>query len=171
MQRNHLSLMALIGVSACSSAVDEPATPGLSLQTNAWHYVAVGDPIPSGYRQWHFQVIATLINNTPAPVYVERCSPNANSPVFSVGIDGTGESAYDPIWACGGSDHQLLLAPHERRVDTLHVSGPNEFGIATPGLLKSGTFRLAYYVSTCDGDGCVGTVTRPSADFEVSALP
>jgi hypothetical protein len=163
--------MALIGVSACASAVDETATPGLLLQTNLWHYQAVGDPIPSGYRQWHFQVIATLTNNTPAPVYVERCNAGAHSPVFSVGIDGSGESAYDPIWACGGLDHQLLLAPHARRVDTLQVSGPNEFGVATPGLLTSGTFRLAYYVSTCDGNDCVGTVTRPGADFEVTALP
>jgi hypothetical protein len=140
---------------ACSVTAPLERGGGEFLTTDATAYAATqigGDP---RYARYSFTVVATITNRTVAPMYLDRCYPNSQAPIYGVELVGrSGEAAYDPIWACGGHDQRLRLMPGESRVDTLQLSGPNAFphGGGTGHGAITGRMRLRYALQGCAGE-------------------
>ncbi len=101
---------------------------------------------------YEFTVIASYKNHMDRPLYLARCDPDSPTPIYGVRlVEPEGESAYGPIWACGGHDNAILVQPGETRTDTLLISGPNVFDGETgePLGLLEGQFVLVYQVQIC----------------------
>ena len=100
-----------------------------------------------------FTVIASYMNRTTDTLFISRCMPNDPTPEYGVeALDDTAEdAAYDPVWACVGHDHPIVVAPRTERVDTLRLDGPNVLDGKTyaPMGRFEGQFRLIYKVGRC----------------------
>ena len=168
--------MALADVEPGKAAllVDQPAYLARYLE---------GDSSSTGdYRQYGFRIRARFVNRRDVPVYLPRCYPQDQHPMYGVryaGPDSLGgplgsrtESAYDPIWACVGHDRPIVVPPGTVRTDVLEVSGPSSwtsYGLQRGGK-EEGAFRLHYQASLCPDDayspGCrVPESERASAVF------
>lgn len=119
-----------------------------------------------------FTLEATYHNRTDRPVYLHRCYPDSEYPIFSVStLDKAVESAYNPIWACVGHDDQIRVGPGETRTDVLEIRGPNSFDGVThePFGEVEGAFQLSYAAYPC-ADECerLPEEQRLSAPFKVT---
>lgn len=104
------------------------------------------------YFRCTFTIEATYHNRTDRPVYLYRCYPDTEYPVFGVPtLDKAIESAYDPVWACVGHNDHIRVDSGETRTDVLEVGGPNAFDGVTgePFGVLEGAFRLFYDVRSC----------------------
>jgi len=104
-----------------------PARRGEPLQTDELEYLAAkGAQLGAGF-EWAFQLVTEYTNPTSDSLFLDNCNPDGTRPVFGVlasSGDVDTESAFDPVWACGGHDQQLAIAPGETRTDTLEMMGP-----------------------------------------------
>ena len=71
-----------------------------------------------------------------------------------LGVEDTVGSAYDPLWICAEIRPVpvLVVEPGERRLDTLHMSGPHMWDGHTrqPSGVLAGRFRLVYEIIPCE---------------------
>lgn len=127
-----------------------------------------------GFVDCAFTLEASYHNRTDRPVYLHRCYPDGEYPIFGVPtLDESDESAYDPVWACVGHDDQIRVDPGETRTDVLEVRGPNSFDGVTgePFGVVEGAFQLLYDARPCGGEGncdSLPEVLSRSAPFEVT---
>jgi hypothetical protein len=169
-----LALTAACGGEPTSVPNSTPLDIQPLLVTDQSSYTAVPTGPDGPYRQFSFDVEVRLTNASEHPLYLARCLPADDGPVFHVlpADDQTAEAAYSPVWACPGHDRPIPVAPGATRRDRLRITGPNAWrsgGIEHSGAL-SGRFRLFYVASTCrnEGDCPVGSVEAGSNEFEVS---
>jgi len=172
--RRSLAPVAAALACACGSVTASSSetllTPGSgSLATDRTVYSAHAlDGAPGRYG---FVVAATLTNLSTDTVFLERCTPDAAHPVYSVVNDeaGGGRPAYDPAWACVGHDRQIAVAPHESRTDELTL----DVGVPAPAnVALAGRFRIRYIVQSCRGSGnCPAPSWGLSNAFDVQPRP
>lgn len=122
-----------------------------ALRTDSTEYVARPTDRAGFYS---FTVRASYTNRTDAPVYCEWCGRGPRRPTYGVGVAGADSThegaAYNPVWACVGTDVRLELAPGMTRVDTLVITGPRRADGVTHRILDmmEGDFQLVYQVRT-----------------------
>ena len=109
---------------------------------------------PSTYS---FTLIARYENRTANPLYLSRCTPSAQSPMYVIPEihHPSLDSGYDEVWACVAHGSPIVIAPGATRVDTLRIEGPNILDgrtYAPKGRLE-GDFRLIYEVGTSSSSG------------------
>ena len=111
-----------------------------------------------------FTVVIEYTNRSDADVYVQDCGSGIGPPIYYLESSEGGDSAYNPIWGCTGSDG-LRVTPGDSRVDTLRLAA---LWADREGAQLSGRMRIGYHVSLSPG----GPSTAPrslsiSNDFEV----
>lgn len=138
------TLFITAGILGCDA--DTPTSPsGLLLTTDSSSYTAS----PIGYSQVAVRIITKYRNPTNAPIELERCLPDTPYPTYNVELVAPNDpqgAGYNPDWACGGPDKQIIVAPGDVRTDTLTLRGPSAFDNNLGkylGVLE-GTFRVAY---------------------------
>lgn len=150
--------------------IGEPEVFALSTAASAY----VARCTNSNFLSCTFTLTATYHNRTDRPVYLHRCYPDSEYPIFGVPtLDETAESAYEPSWACVGHDDQIRVDPGETRTDLLAVRGPNSFDGVTgePFGEVEGAFQLRYDARPCGGEGNCDSLPeeqRLSAPFDVT---
>lgn len=148
----------------------EPEAFAITTDKNAY----VARCMDDGFLSCTFTLEATYYNRTDRPVYLYRCYPDSEYPIYGVPTsDESAESAYDPIWGCVGHDDQIRVDPGETRTDVLEVRGPNSFDGVTgePFGVVEGAFQLRYDARPCGGEGncdSLPEVQRLSAPFKVT---
>lgn len=158
--RIHRLILAALSIMLPAGCSDSAGPAFLDSDTSLWtdlpSYVATYVAGEGAYQRYGFQLVASFSNEGARTVYLLRCAPDSERPLFQV--RGLGfESGYDRAWACVGHDHHLAVAPGEIRVDTLFITGPNAWsGSSSLGRLE-GDFQLHYLVSPCLA-GCPGQV-------------
>jgi hypothetical protein len=147
--------VVLPGLAGCS-LLDPSGAGGLT--TDQSSYTAEHISGEGTFRVYGFTLIARFVNRTDGVLYLQRCYPDTQFPIYGVelldGSDSWG-SAYDGTWACVGHEQQIQVGPGEARVDTLSIRGPGAFngGTGEPFGALEGRMRLTYGVSTSPGDG------------------
>lgn len=148
----------------------EPGAYALSTDESAYVARCTDD----SFRDCTFTLEATYHNRTGAPVYLHRCYPDSEYPIFGVPtLDEAVESAYDPAWACVGHDEHIRVDPGETHVAELEIRGPNSFDGVTdePFGVVEGAFQLLYDARPCGGESncdSLPEVLRLSAPFKVT---
>lgn len=133
----------------CSEALGPDGS--VAIQTDQSSYRATYINGEGAYRQYGFELVAKYTNHTKKTVYLDRCSPDSDTPMY--GVRGVGfESAYNGAWACVGHDRQFRIEPGESRTDTLHISGPTMWSAGVPHGKLEGVFELGYGVRLCPGE-------------------
>ena len=135
-------------------AVREHASGALVLRTDRTSYEArptIDEP-PYFYA---FTLVAQLKNGTDRPVRVKGICTGEAMPHFEVlAVEDTLGSAYDPVWICAEirPTPVIVVQPGERRLDTLHLSGPHAWDGHTkkPSGALVGRFRLVYEINACE---------------------
>lgn len=124
-----------------------------SFQVDRAAYEAVCTSDKGSECRYHFLLIATYTNQGTDPAYLDRCMPGRRSPMYGVEPfpDTSDDAAWDLVWGCVGGLSPIVVAPHEVRVDTLLMAGPNQFDGKThaPTGRLEGEFRLIYDVRLC----------------------
>lgn len=146
-----LILVAWIGW-GCAEVLDPGWSDGsVAIQTDRSSYQATYIGGEGVYRQFGFVLVARYTNRTKRTVYLGRCSPDSEQPLYGVrGVDF--ESAYNAVWACVGHDRHFRVEPGESRTDTLHIKGPTGWSAEVPYGKLEGVFELAYFVGWCPGE-------------------
>jgi hypothetical protein len=127
---------------ACSEA--GPTTPQSgALTTDATHYTAMA----AGNEQVTLTVITRYQNSADTAVVLDRCSPTTPYPIYGVELVAPASAegaAYDPVWACEGHSHQLVVPAGTARTDTLTLRGPTAYDPGRQRYLGvlAGTFRV-----------------------------
>jgi hypothetical protein len=150
-----------------SSAAGTTGRKGAAFTTDVTEYTARPTDRYNDAWIYSFPVIARFGNQTDKPLYLARCSPRAVRPQYGVVavrrlIGRAGYPAYSPIWACGGHDNPIEVAPGAVRIDTLQLRGPNSFDARTNRSddVVEGRFRLRYFVGFCRAAiGCDRPIT------------
>lgn len=139
-----LSICVIGAAASCSDALTSPAGVAL-ITTDSSSYTAVS--IEGSELQ--VRVVTTFTNPSSVPDTLARCYPDTPYPIYGVELvspqssDGAG---YDPTWGCVGHNHQIVVAAHSTRTDTLRLLGPNEYDSSKErfvGVL-AGKFRISY---------------------------
>jgi hypothetical protein len=149
----------------------EPHQPGpgeLALRTDRTSYEAqptIEEP-PYFYA---FTLVAQLRNGTDRPIQVKRSCAEELMPHYEVrAVHDTLGSAYDPVWICAEIRPipVIVLQPGERRLDTLHMSGPHMWDGRTkqPSGALAGRFRLVYEINACENSRACDVTSN---EFEV----
>ena len=156
--------LGCLTVLACGTSgqlpANHPATRDHTLTTDATAYVA--RPMEGlGRRQrYHFVLISRFENRGSKSLYLGRCLPDSDEPLFTVvngdstATDRRSGSAYSTVWGCVGHDRQFEIRPGAVRIDTLEVQGPNSFDGRTGeafGRLE-GKLRLYFVVRRAPGE-------------------
>ena len=155
---SHLGFLVLLGtlLGGCSSPPDAFRDTSSPVLTDKTLYIArpefadcTGPGCPHA-----FTVEASYTNRTDRPLYLARCYPDSEAPIYGVrlvALGGEDESAYNLVWACVGHDEAIEVLPGETRVDTLRLEGPNAFDGETgePYGALEGEFQLNYQVQIC----------------------
>lgn len=147
-----------MGVSIDDIRFLNQAAEAFAITTDQSQYVTT---CTSGeYVRCTFVIEATYHNRTDRPVYLYRCYPDTEYPIFGVPtLDKAVKSAYAPAWACVGHNDHLKVNPGQTRTEVLEVGGPNAFDGVTgePFGVLEGAFRLFYNVRSCadevEGEG------------------
>lgn len=163
-----------VGVSIDGLRFLETDIPPFALTLDESAYAA--DCTDDQHQRCTFTVEASYHNRTEASVYLQRCYPDSEHPIFGVStLDGTMESAYGPVWACVGHEDHIRVAPGETRIDVLEISGPNSFDGVTgePFGVTEGVFQLGYDAYPCaeaEAGSCdrLPETQRVSAPFKVT---
>jgi len=121
-------------------------------------------------------VVARFTNETDQPLYLSRCYPDTSYPIYGVvATNADLEAGYNPVWACVGHDHPIVVGRGETRVDSLRITGPNAWDGYTsePFGTLTGAFRLSYNIAACpDAYGCGAMpLSVQSNEFEVRLQP
>jgi hypothetical protein len=180
--RSHLAGLLLLASAACEGPTAEPhgLTVGdlrdLTLRTDRNLYEATFLRGEDTYRTYALTVVARFTNTTDQPLYLSRCYPATSYPIYGVvSINADQEAGYNPVWACVGHDHPIVVGSGETRVDSLRIAGPNAWDGSTkePFGTLTGRFRLSYPIATCpDVYGCRALSSSvESNDFEVRLKP
>jgi hypothetical protein len=180
--RSHLAGLVLLASAACGAPTSEnhglavEHLSELTLRTDRNLYEATFSGGEGTYRTYAFTVVARLTNGTDQALYLSRCYPDTSYPIYAVAATNAGvEAGYNPVWACVGHDHPIVLGRGETRVDSLRIAGPNAWDGYTnqPFGALTGAFRLGYSIAACpDAYGCGAMpVSVQSNDFEVRLKP
>jgi hypothetical protein len=180
--RSHLAGLLLLASAACETPTAEPHgltvedRRDLTLRTDRNLYEATFSGGEGTYRTYVLTVVARFSNGTDQPLYLSRCYPATSYPIYGVvATNADLEAGYNPVWACVGHDHPIVVGSGETRVDSLRITGPNAWDGYTnePFGPLTGRFRLSYPVATCPGvDGCgVLSSSVESNEFEVRLKP
>ena len=182
------SFVPLLLVAAVFGCRPDPTNPDerlstlhgdVALQTNRTQYEAVRLGGRGSPAQYGFTVEAVYRNTTGQPVWLGRCFPDSDTPMYGVRAIEADEAAYDQAWACVGHDEQFLVPPGTARTDVIQVRGPNAWGGCSAegclgpdehwGVLE-GRFRLYYDVRLAPGDGAerAPEALRMSNEFVVT---
>lgn len=170
-------LVLAIGCESDPTMFEDLVLDAPLIHTDAAEYVAVHIAGSGPAASYAFTVIATLENGTPRNLYLARCSPGIERPIWSVDLvngDDPSGSGYSPAWGCTGNE-PFRMRPGESRTDTLRLSGPTSYdGVtgASFGALE-GTMRLGYDIRlSAHGDPPnTPRLMRTSNTFEVSLAP
>jgi hypothetical protein len=174
-QRLGLLLSAVV---ACESpfAASRADTSGdlrkVTLRTDRTVYNVAPRGEAGVYRTYAASVVVQLTNGMTGPLYLHRCLPDTPYPIYGIVSAEPGlESAYDPVWACVGHSHPIVVRAGETRQDVLLIIGPNAWDGRTREPLGSltGRFRVSYAVGICpEVFGCeVPARFQESNEFEV----
>lgn len=159
---------ALILVSTALGCRGNPAVPDedhntsaerVPLQTDRQEYVATLVEENGLYSRYGFTLVVEYQNLSNETLWLGRCYPDSETPIYGVEAIDAQEAAYSAAWACVGHDRQFAVPPGGSRVDVLEIRGPNAWGGCTAqgcdeghhGTLE-GRFRLLYDVHLCPGD-------------------
>ena len=156
-----LGCLTLLACGASSHLpANHPEPRGHTITTDATDYVA--RPLGGfGRRQrYHFFVISRFENRGSQSVYLGRCLPDSDEPLFTLVIadstatDPRSGSAYSTVWGCVGHDRQFEIRSGAVRIDTLEVQGPNSFDGRTgePFGRLEGKLRLYFVVRRVPGE-------------------
>jgi hypothetical protein len=180
--RSQLSRLLLLAITACEGpfgttrelTVEDLRDRTLGTDRNLYEATLVDGE--GAYRTYAVTMVAEFTNAMDQPVYLGRCLPDTDSPIYGIlSVEPELEAGYDPIWACVGHDNPILVGAGESRVDTLRLSGPNAWDGYTkePFGTLTGRFQLSYAIGTCpDVYGC-GVVQSyvESNEFEMRLKP
>lgn len=166
-------LLLSVGATSCSDAVAPAVEAGSPIRTDAPTYFARHVGGEGEHARFRFEVVATYVNDSERPVFIGRCDPSSETPIYGVAlVEGRdSDSAYDAFWGCVGHDAQFRVDANESRVDTLLIEGPNQWdrhGMHYGQL--EGRFRISYDIRFCPGEDCQDAVPeadRLSNDFRV----
>jgi hypothetical protein len=118
------------------------------LCTDRQEYVSIYQSGEGPYRKYGFTLIARFENRLSVPVFLAGCG------FYGVAPTSSSASGYAPVWACPGSP-RIPIVPGGVRIDTLEISGPNDWQNERALGILEGDFRLYYDVSRCpDEVGC-----------------
>lgn len=147
------------------------------LTTDRSAYLAVGEG-EGVWRSFEFTVHATLTNRGGTAVYLERCSPNQDTPIFGVQLAVPAPlgrySAFEQFYACPHGNTEVSVPPGASRSYTLVIRGPTgRDGITKEPLGELwGAKRLSIPVHSCRGDAaCRIPGAGVSEPFTVSVAP
>jgi hypothetical protein len=169
-----------LALDAGSSSAAGTVRRRAALTTDSTAYTAHSTNRHNNALVYSFRVIARFENRTDKPLYLGRCSPKSAQPTYAVIavrrlIGRAGYPAYSSIWACGGHDSPIAVAPGAVRIDTLQLRGPNSFDASTNRSddAVEGRFRLRYFVEFCRAViGCDRPITKQlSNPFRVRIAP
>ena len=180
--RSHLAGLLLLASAACEAPTAEPhgltveVLRHLTLRTDRNLYEATFSGGEGTYRRYVLTVVAHFSNGTDQPLYLSRCYPATRYPIYGVvATNADLEAGYNPVWACVGHDHPIVVGRGETRVDSLQIAGPNAWDGYTnqPFGTLTGAFRLSYTIAACpDVYGCGAMpLSVESNEFEVRLKP
>jgi hypothetical protein len=173
-----LVLPLLAGGWSCSpgdSIAGDRAAAG-DLRTDQDGYVAIPASLDLIYRTYAVTVVASFTNAGTSPVYLQRCYPDEPQPTYGVAsLDAGPEPAYDPVWACVGHNHPIVVGPGATRVDSLVLMGPNRWNGYThePFGRLEGRFHVDYGAGYCrEIQGCELPASELTSNvFTISLTP
>lgn len=153
-------MFVMMLMSACGDGLISVGSTELTLTTDRTEYTAhhvSGDGHDANYQ---FTVRLQVENIGTGTVFMGRCHPGDPTPSYGVGLSnpvGGRESAFNPVWGCGGHNDNIRLEPGQRRSFDLLISGPNIWDGYTgePLGILEGEMRIALGVvgTTRDIDG------------------
>jgi len=173
-----LFVAASIGCAAMTNAPNPGLScPACSLTTDATAYVAKTKSEWKATKRYHFTIITRFENRSSGTVFLGRCNPASTKPLYSFFDADTNRTrkymmpAYATFGGCVGHDKQFELQPHQVRIDTLLIEGPNAFDKQTgEGVGRlAGAFKLRFDVRTGPGEmsPMVPLADRTSNSFSV----
>ena len=150
--------VALVALIACGASVptsgdvtaDQEGQVTLRTDRAAYQATLVGGE--GSYGPYALTLAAQLSNGLSVPLYLQRCYPDTPYPIYGIVSTEEGRiAAYDPVWACVGHGHPIVVSPGRIRTDSLQVLGPNSSDGQTnmPFGDLIGRFRLSYLIGTC----------------------
>jgi hypothetical protein len=180
--RSPLAGLLLLASAACGAPTAEHQgltvenLTDLTLRTDRNLYDATFSGGRGTYRTYSLTLVARFTNGTDQPLYLNRCYPETSYPIYGVvATNANLDAGYNPVWACVGHDHPIVVDRGEARVDTLRIAGPNAWDGSTnePLGTLTGPFRLSYSIATCpDPHGCGAMpLSVQSNTFEVRLKP
>jgi hypothetical protein len=145
------------------------------IQTDSVRYAARTSSGEGIWREFGFRVVSTFTNTRPDTIYLGRCFPDSQGPMYAVEVMDSSDywgAAYDPVWDCVGVDSPIPVPPAATRVDTFDIRGPyvrQGGSVGTPYGVFTGTMRLRLPIQTCPAEiGClVPLAERVSNQFLV----
>jgi hypothetical protein len=180
--RSPLARLLLLAITACEGplgtarepTVEELRDLALGTDRNLYEATLVGGE--GSYRTYALTMVARFTNGMDRPVYLGRCLADTDSPIYGVlSAEPALEAGYDPVWACVGHDHPIVVGAGETRVDTLRIAGPNAWDGHTKEPLGTlaGRFQLSYRVGACPEVYRCGVSQSlvESSEFEVRLKP
>jgi hypothetical protein len=174
------STALILILAACDSATQPRQSFAAKFTTDDSVYTAVVSGQTYRHPEYEFTLVASYFNPTPDTVFFEHCRTGDLRPLYYLTLvapSDTGGAAYNRVDDCGGTlDRGVPVAPHTTFVDTLVLSGPNEWDASgnPVGNTVAGHFRLAYLAYVCSGPGACPVAPdslRYSAPFEVRLTP
>jgi|GEM_PF-2189120 len=172
-----VTFASMLASGACDGSPSEPSTePGVL--TDRATYVARHVGGAGIWAEYELEVEATFVNRTNRVVFVHRCTPEWDTPIYGVyrppQPDEALESAFNAAWGCVGHDEHFAVLPRASRTWTLRIRGPQAREHGTGQVLGAleGAMYLVLPVSYCrDCNDMVPAELTRSEPFRVTLEP